>query len=689
MRQRLLAISLVAGAMIPLASAAARADEGMWLVNKPPVAVLKERHGFAPTAEWMEKMQKSAVRVGASGSLVSPDGLVMTNHHVAARSIQKLSTKERDLMTTGFYAKTRAEELKVPDGEITVLQTIEDVTAKMAEATKGLSPADANAARLKAIADLEKAEQEKTGLTCRVVTLYGGGQYHLYRSKRYTDIRLVFAPELGAAFFGGDTDNFEYPRFCLDAAFFRIYENDQPLKSEHYLKWSSAGSKEGDLALIFGHPGRTQRLLTVDHLKFVRDVEAPAALASLWRNEVKLQSFTGRSVENARIAGDDLVGVANGRKARTGQLGGLQDPTLFNAKVENEQLLRSAIAKDPALAAQVGDAFDRWSKALQEFRPWQKRYAAMNRGLGGTLASYALTIARLADELPKPSGQRLREYRDSALPQVRRNLESAQPTYINYEVHSLARGLEAMIEQLGGDDPMVVALLAGQSPQARAQAVIGATKLADPAVRKALSDGGKAAVDAAKDPLIAMVMAFDGPSRELRKRYEDQVEAVEREVYGKLATARFAAFGESTYPDATGTLRMSFGPIKGYAEEGQAIPAYSTIGGLFDRASARAGEKGFALPASWAAAKDKLDLSVPFNFVCTADIIGGNSGSPVVNTKGEVIGLIFDGNSQSLPWAYQFSETQGRAVAVDSRAIIEALRKVYGADGLAKELLGQ
>lgn len=687
MRRHLLALSALAGLVSPLFTA--KADEGMWLLNKPPLTHLKDKHGFVPSPEWMEKMQRAAARVGASGSFVSKDGLVMTNHHVAMGAVQRLSTPERDLLKNGFYARTRAEELKIPNGEVTVLQSIEDVTAKIAEATKGLAPAQANAARQKAIAEIEKAEQDKTGQTSRVVTLYGGGQYHLYRYHRYTDVRLVFAPELAAAFFGGDTDNFEYPRFCFDVAFYRVYENDQPAKIEHFLSWSAEGAKEGDLALVFGHPGRTQRLLTADHLRFIRDVEMPASLASMWRGEVKIQSFMGRSAEHARIAGDDLFGVANGRKARTGQLAGLHDPAIFNAKVEAEQQFRSAIEKDPALKAQVGDAFDRWSKTIQEFTPRYKRYAAINRGLGGGLASDALTLLRLADEKPKPSGERLREFRDSALPQLMRGLTAEDPVYKNYETYRLARALEALAEQLGGEDPVVTALLAGQSPQARAESVIAGTKLHDPAVRRALADGGKAAVDAAQDPLIEMVRAFDQPAREVRKVYEDQIEAVEREVYAKLAAARFAAFGDTSYPDATGTLRMSFGPVAGYTQEGQAVPAFTTMAGLYQRAQERAGEKGFALAPSWVEAKDNLDLRTPFNFVCTADIIGGNSGSPVVNTKGEVIGLIFDGNIQSLSWAFQFSQTQGRAVAVDSRAIVEALRKVYDAGTLADELMGK
>jgi hypothetical protein len=692
-RSRAWGLILSAGLCAGPGAMAALGDEGMWLLNAPPRKALKERYGFEATPAWLEHLQKSAVRFGASASLVSADGLMMTNHHVGSDAIQQLSTPQRDIMTDGYLARSLGEELRVPGGEATILQSIEDVTARVNQPAEKLSGAEANAARQKAIAAIEREEQERTGLQCRVVTLYGGGQYHLYRSKRYTDIRLVFAPEKNIAFFGGDTDNFEYPRFNLDITFFRIYENDRPIKSENFLKWSPAGVKEGELTFVVGHPGRTQRLLTADHLRFVRDVEQPHALMNAWRTEVKLQTFAGRSKDNAVMAREDLFGVTNGRKARTGQLAGLLDPGLFNAKIRDEQTLRAAIEKDPTLKAQVGDAFERWSRALQDFRAWYPRYHAVSvRGLGGDLAAQALTMVRLFEELPKPNGERLREFRDSALPRVYQNLLADRPVPLALEQDQLTQGLTALAERLGGDDTLVRAVLGNDSPASCAEVAIRGTRLHDPAERQKLVEAAKAIRPGQTPPalpadaMLDLAKRFDGEARALRKRFEDQIESVERETYAKITPARFAVFGTETYPDATGTLRLSFGRVLGYRDGQQAVPAFTTFAGLYARATERAGESDFVLPPRWVERREKLDQATAFNFVCTADIIGGNSGSPVVNQAGELVGIAFDGNIHSLPWAYAFSEAAGRTVAVDSRGIIESLRKVYDANALADEL---
>lgn len=673
-----------------LSVSAASADEGMWLVNKPPMEQLA-KHGFKPDGAWVEKAMQSCVRfsTGGSGSFVSKDGLVMTNHHVAADMLAKLSTKERNLMDQGYLAQTREQELKCPDLELNMLQEIVDVTDRVkAAGMDAKTPAEANTARRKAMSELEKEYGDKSGLMCQTVTLYQGGKYHLYCYKRFTDVRVVFAPEKLAAFFGGDADNFEYPRYCLDCTFFRVYENDKPYAPKHFFPFSPAGSKEGDLAIVLGNPGRTQRLNTMAHLAYIRDHQLPRSLAGMWRSEIKAQTFAGRSLENARIVEDDLFGVANGRKANTGRYSALLDPRVMNRKREAEQALRSAVEKNPAWTKQWGDAWDKLAAAEAARAGWVERASAMG-GLDGALFGDAQTIVRLVAELPKPNGERLREYRDSNLENVYLALYSPAPIYQNLEIARVESSLLEMAETLGGEDPAVLAALAGKSPRERAEELVTGCTLKDPAARKKLVEGGQAAVDASTDPMIRTAAAMDEQARKWRKKSEDEVEAVERECYAKIAEAKFAVEGENTYPDATFTLRMSFGPIKGYEEDGQKIPAYTTIGGAFDKAKERAGDKQFELPASWIKNKDKMKLDTPYNFVCTADIIGGNSGSPVVNTKGEVIGLIFDGNIQSLGGSFAYDDKQGRAVCVDSRALVEAMRSVYGAGKVADELMGK
>jgi hypothetical protein len=679
---------MVAGASLAF-SGAVRADEGMWLVNKPPLEQLA-RHGFKPDAAWLENAMKASVRfsTGGSGSFVSKTGLVMTNHHVASDMLAKLSTPERNIMETGFLATSQENELACPDLELNVLWDIIDVTDRVKAAGAGKSPAEANTERRKMMATIEKEIGDKTGLMCQTVTLYQGGKYHLYCYKRFTDVRVVFAPEKQAAFFGGDADNFEYPRHCLDCTFFRVYENGKPYVPEHFFPFSPDGSKEGDLAMVFGHPGRTQRLNTMAHLAYLRDHAMPRRLDGLWRAEIKAQTFAGRSRENARIIEEELFGIANGRKAVTGQYSSLLDPKVMGRKREAEQRLRSAVSQNAEWNKQWGDAWDKLAAAEAARAGWIERAAALG-GLDSPMFGIAQTIVRLAAELPKPSAERLREFRDSNLENIYLELYSPAPMYPALETYRLESSLLEMAETLGGEDPAVIAALAGKSPRDRAEQLVTNSKLIDPAERKKLVEGGKAAIDASTDPLIRLAAAMDDTARQWRKKAEDEVDAVERESYAKIAAAKFAVEGENTYPDATFTLRMSFGPIRGFEADGAKVPAYTTIGGLFEKAAERAGDKQFDLPAMWAKNKDRLKLSTPYNFVCTADIIGGNSGSPVVNTRGEVIGLIFDGNIDSLGWAFAYSDERGRAVAVDSRALIEAMKSVYGAETLAKELTGR
>ncbi len=682
---------LVAAIFIAAVHSNARADEGMWLLNRPPVKLLKEKYGFEPPPEWLEHLQKSCVRfsTGGSGSIVSANGLVMTNHHVGSDCLEELSTPERNLLETGFHAKSRDEELRCLNIELLSLWSIEDVTERvLAAVDQKLSAAEAHEARRKMMAAIEEEAEKKTSLDCKVITLYQGARFHLYSYKRFTDIRLVMAPEQKIAFFGGDNDNFEFPRFDLDICFFRIYENDKPLDFTHHLAWSKNGSAAGDLVFVCGNPGTTQRLYTVEHLKFLRDVEFPATLENLWRREVQLQGFASRSDEHARIASGDLFSVQNSRKANTGILGGLLSPALFRAKETAEHALRQSIAKSPEQNADWGQAWDDIAKSQAKLRTFYQEYSILEgrRGLRSDLLRIARNLVRLAAELPKPSGERFREYRDSELDSLYLGLYSPAPIYDLLEVDRMASGLARMAETLGGGHPLVQKALAGHSPRDRAEALVNGSRLEDVAFRKELAEGGQKAIDARQDPLIRFAAEIDSDARALRKRYEDEIEGVERIAYAKIAAAHFAVKGEDMYPDATFTLRLAFGTVKGYREGGKDVAPYTNLGGAYERMAERKGREPFALTERWLERKSKLDLATPYNFVCTADIIGGNSGSPVLNRAGEVVGIIFDGNIQGLISDIAYTEEQARAVAVDSRGIIECLRKIYDAGALADEL---
>jgi hypothetical protein len=667
-------------------------DEGMWLFNAPPKELLKKRYGFVPSDAWLEHVQKASVRFnsGGSGSFVSPDGLVMTNHHVAADAIQKLSTKENDYLRDGFFAKTREQELKCVDLELNVLMSIEDVTERVNAAVKpGLPPEEAAKARRAIIATIEKESKDKTGLRSNVIPLFAGGQYHLYRFKQYTDVRLVFAPEQQIAFFGGDADNFAYPRYDLDVTFLRVYENGKPAKIEHYLKWSANGAQEGELVFVSGHPGRTNRQNTVAELEYLRDTGYPFLLQRLNRLEVMLSVYSGQSQENARRAKDELFGVANSRKARIGGLQGLLDPQLFGRKVAEERRLREAIAKERKFK-EAADAFDRIAAAEKKRAEIIKDLTLLENGAGfnSIYFSFARTLLRAADELPKDNAERLPEFRDSGLDSLKLALFTEEAIYNDLEQVKLTDSLIFLAITRGVNDKLVQAVLQGKSPQARAFELINGTKLKDVAVRKALFEGGKKAVDEAKDPFIELARVVDAESRRLRKIFESEVDEVKKQAYAQLAKVRYALDAGTTYPDATFTLRLAFGPVKGYEEDGKQIPAFTEIGGLYQRGQENDFKPPFDIPERWLKRKDKLNLKTPFNFVAAIDIIGGNSGSPVINKDAEVVGLIFDGNIQSLVWDFIYDDTQARSVSVDSRGIIEALRNVYDAHDLIAELTG-
>ena len=666
------------------------ADEGMWPINNVPKAEIKRKYGFEVTDEWLKKVQMAAVRFpNGSGSFVSPDGLVLTNYHIVEDYVGELSTAQKDYAKEGFAARTRAEELKIPSLELNVLVSIEDVTDKVNGAVKAdMSAADAFSARRAAVSQLEADSLKATGLRSDVVTLYQGGQYNLYRYKKYTDVRLVWVPEFQAAFFGGDPDNFNYPRFNIDAALVRAYENDKPVRVEHYLKWSEKGAKEGDLVFVVGHPGTTQRLNTVAHLEQLRDVSIPLVIRMLERREAVLKKYMTMGEEQTRRAQNELNSVQNSLKVYRGQLAGLQDKNLIAQKRQSEEALRKAIAADARRQKEYGDAWESIAtahKGLASFAR-ERRMLDQASGFNTTLFNIARTLVRLAAENEKPNAERLPEFTEARRASLETALYAPAPIYTDFEKLKLADSLAFLAEVLGADNALVKRVLAGKTPEARAAELIDGTKLKDVEFRKQLAAGGAKAVEESTDPMIVLARDIDKESREVRRRYENEVVGVERTGYGKIARALFETEGTKLYPDATFTLRLSYGAVKGYAENGQKLEPFTTIGGLYDRSTKFQQKFPYNLPPRWTERKAKVDLKVPYNFVSTNDIIGGNSGSPTINKDGELVGLIFDGNIQSLVGNFYYDESVNRSISVDSRGILEVIRKVFDAKEIADEL---
>src|SRR5881296_3062288 len=688
-------------ALVLTASSSAFADEGMWLFNNPPLKQLKEKYQFEPTPQWLEHLQKASVRFnsGGSGSFVSANGLVITNHHVGADTLQKISDAQHNYLRNGFYAKTQADEIKSADLELNVLMSIEDVTARVSAAVKpGMTSDQASTARKSVIAAIEKESKDKTGLRSDVVTLYQGGAYHLYLYKRYDDVRLVFAPEQQMAFFGGDPDNFEYPRYDLDICLFRVYENGQPAKIEHSLKFNSNGPNDGELIFVSGSPGKTDRQLTLAEMADMRDRYLPYVLKMFYRREVLESAYSARSFENARKARDDLFGDQNNRKRYDGYLAGLLDPQIWSALKAREQKLRDAIARDSKFKSTFS-AYDRIKRAqaeiakdaamynyLEQERPVTVGYRGP-KAFSGNLFKYARLLTRAIDERAKPNGERIPAFRGSARESLELELFSTEPIYDDYEILRLSDSLTDFASQFGANDPLVQKVVAGKSPHARAVELVTGTKLKDVAVRKDIYGKDAAALQAAHDPMIDLARLVDGPARDARKIYGAQ-EETKKQAYSEIAKARFAIEGASSYPDATFTLRLSYGTVRGYEQDGKQIPPFTDFAGLYQRSAEHDNRPPFDLPQRWIDKKSRLNLATHFDFVSDADIIGGNSGSPVVNKENEFVGIIFDGNIQSLVLDCIYTETQARAVSVDSAAIIEALRKVYDASALADELEG-
>ncbi|MCC9654781.1 S46 family peptidase [Rhodopirellula halodulae] len=660
-----------------------QADEGMYLFNDVPRELLREKYDFEPSEEWLQHLQLSSVRFnsGGSGSFVSSNGLVLTNHHVASETLAKLSTEDRNLIEDGFLAKDFEEELKAPDLELNQLISIEDVTDRInKQITAGDDAEEAAKQRRAAIATIEKESLDQTGLRSDVVTLFGGAKYHLYRYKKYTDVRLVWAPETAAAFFGGDADNFEYPRYNLDATLMRVYEDGKPAKLEHFLKWNSEPAKEGDLVFVSGHPGRTQRIFTVEALEYLRDKRLPSVLDLLRRKEILLQQYGLEGKEAARRGRDELFGIQNARKAYTGMLAGLQDPQTFVAKRGRQDRLLAELKKSDENASLA----DAWAE-VAAIQTEKAELLDQSVSLRSELFQIALRIVLLAEEDRKPNAERLPAYTESGRESLLAQLLSPAPIYDDLEMVKLADEVALLLENRGPEDTIVQEVLAGRSPKQVASDLVTKTKVKDVEFRQSLVDGGLDAVLASDDPMLRLARVIAPEYRRIDE-ISEQLSEREKQAYADITQATTMIEGTGGYPDATFTLRLAFGVISGYEERGERVDPTTNFAGAFTHSKEHEGQEDFDLPESWMNAKENIALDTQLNFVCTADIIGGNSGSPVVDRDGTLVGLIFDGNIQSLTSDYLYTDVQSRAVSVSGVAIPEALRSIYRAEGLADQL---
>lgn len=665
------------------------AGEGMWTFDNPPRKQLKDVYGFEPTQQWLDHLRLSSVRVGdgGSGSFVSPNGLLLTNDHVGRGQLQKLSTKERDLVAQGFYARTVAEELKCPDLELNVLISMENVTDRVLGAVNpAMSPREALDARRAATAKITKEASERTGLKADVVSFYNGSEYWLYQYKKYTDVRLVMAPEVQIAFFGGDPDNFTYPRHDLDITFFRAYEGGKPANTAEFLKWKTSGAKAGDLVFVSGHPGSTNRLQTYAQTEYQRDVAYPARLKSLARSLDLLRKYSTRGPEQTRQAAGSIFGMENSRKASEGEYQGLCDRRLMAKKSAEDSELRDRVNASPEWKKAYGWAWDTIATVLERQKLMSRQ--STYRTLRGRLFQMAMQIVQAAEELKKPNGERQAPYQEANLPGTKFRLFSPAPVYPELEEFQMADGLAEAVETIGADDQFVKEVLKGRSPAEASKELVAGTTMAEVQVRKRLFEGGESAVAQSTDPLILLARTLVPMMSETRKWNEKNITGPTASAGEAIGKARFGVYGKSVNPDATFTLRLSYGTITGYTMNGTKAPPMTTLHGLYDRAYGFGNTGAWTLPERFVAGESKLNLSTPLNFVSTCDIIGGNSGSPVVDRDGAFVGLIFDGNIESLPGRFMYAEATNRAVAVHPAGIIECLRKLYDAGDLADELEG-
>jgi hypothetical protein len=678
-------------------SSAAHADEGMWTFDNFPKQLVREKLGVEVTDQWLDKVRLATTRLesGCTGSFISADGLLLTNHHCSSECLAQLSTPESDLFEKGFLAGTRADERRCPTQQVSVLIATEDITSKVAAAIKGLDDKAANETRKKELSRLEQSCEEASknaaggeALLCQSVTLYNGGQYFLYKYRRYKDVRLVFAPEAAIAAFGGDPDNFQFPRYCLDMSILRVYENDKPIRSPSHLQINFAGPQEKDAVFVSGHPGSTDRLLTVAELVSQREAYLPFWLLRNAELRGRYIQFAKTDAESARIVEDPLNGIENSIKVRRKENDALLDDTMMAKKAGDEQALRAKVTADPALRSLAGSAWDDMARAQVAYRDQLVPYTFVEAGAGfnSSLYRYARTLVRAAAERAKPNEDRLREYNNASLPLLEQRITAAVPVYPSLEKLTLSYSLERMREWLGPDDKLVRDVLGNESPDSLAAKLVDGSQLADPKVRESLWKGGAAAIESSNDPMIQLARRVDPDARAIRKRFEDEVEAPSDRASERIAAARFKALGTSIYPDATFTLRLNFGTVQGWVEKGKPVTPFTTLKVAFERAT---GKDPFRMPESWVQAKSKLNLDTRFNLSTNNDIVGGNSGSPLINAKGELVGLMFDGNIHSISGSYWFDPEKNRAIAVHPAIMKEGLTKVYRADALLREMGGK
>jgi hypothetical protein len=675
--------------LLALLACNALADEGMWTVDNFPTGQVVARYGVEIDQDWLDRVRLATTRIegGCSGSFVSPNGLVLTNRHCVWDCLSDHTTEQQNRWRDGFLAPHPDAELRCEREQISALVGLEDVTAEVADAVRDLDDAAANAARKRVLTRLEEAcEAAHDGkLSCESVSLYEGGQYFIYRYRRYEDVRLVFAPEVGIADFGGDLDNFNFPRWNLDMAFLRVYADGRPAQTPEFLSWRAEGAELGEPVFVAGHPGTTERLLTVAQLKFQRSDVLPDWLSRANELRGRYKQFELQDGEAYRLVQRPLTILENGLKVRRNELEALMSDRLMRRKQRDEEALREAVEADFELGPRYGPAWAEIARALGVYAGFRDRYLFIERGAGfrSELFDYARTLVRATAEMELPNEDRLREYTDAALPQVRQRLLADVPVHDRLEVLDLTFSLDKMREFLGPDDPFIHKVLGIESPRSLAAKLIANTKLGDVDYRRKLWEGGADAVRKSKDPMIRMARLVDGDARALRKRYEDEVQGPITAATEKIARARFAVYGTSSYPDATFTLRISFGAVEGWEQGSREIPAFTTLERLYERAT---DQPPFALPESWQKNRSKLDMDTRFNFVANTDITGGNSGSAIIDRDMRLVGLAFDGNIHSIAGAFWFDARTNRTIGVHPAIMLEALREVYDADRIVAEL---